>query len=55
MSLSPSLRDTLRSISQPALVVLLAATVGALLPLARPGAAATGIGFLAVLPLAALA
>ena len=55
MSLSPSLRDTLRSISPPALVVFLAATLGALLPLARPGAVATGIGFLAVLPLAALA
>ena len=54
MSLSPSLRDTRRSFSPPALVVFLAATLGALLPLARPGPVAIGIGFLALLPLAAL-
>ena len=55
MSLSPSFRDTRRSFSPQALAVFLAATLGALLPLARPGPVAIGIGFLAVLPLAALA
>ena len=58
-TLSASVHDPRRRISPPALAVFLAATLGALLgallPLARPGAVATGIGVLAVLPLAALA
>ena len=54
-TLSPSLPGLHRRISPSALVVFLAATLGALLPLARPGAVATGVGVLAVLPLAALA
>ena len=52
---TPSLPGMRRRISPPAVVVLGAATLGALLPLARPGAVTTGIGVLAVLPLAALA
>ena len=54
-TLSPSLPGMRRRISPPAVVVLVAATLGALLPLARPGVVTTGIGVLAVLPLAALA
>ena len=54
-TLAPSLPGMRRRISPPAVVVLVVATLGALLPLARPGVVTTGIGVLAVLPLAALA
>jgi O-antigen polymerase len=53
-SVSPSVRIRRRGFSPPALAVLLAATVGGLLPLARPDAFWIGLCALALLPLAAL-
>jgi hypothetical protein len=54
VSVSPSVRVERRGISPPAVAVLLAVTVGGLLPLARPGAFSIGLCTLALLPLAAL-
>src|SRR5918992_511613 len=54
MSLSPSVPITRRRISLPTLAAVLAATAVGLLPLARPGAVAVGVGALALLPLGAL-
>jgi hypothetical protein len=53
-SASPSDRIRRRRFSPPALAVLLAAALGGLLPLARPGAFWIGLCALALLPLAAL-
>jgi hypothetical protein len=56
VSFSPTLRPRQYSISTAAFAaLLLAAAVGVLLPLARPGAFAIGLGALALVPLAALA
>jgi hypothetical protein len=55
MSVSPSLRTVPRRVSPPTFLVILAAVVGVLLPLGRPGAFSIGIGALVLLPLAALA
>ena len=55
MSVSPSPRATRRrSFSPSAFAVPLGAAVGVLVPQARPGAVAVGVGALALLPLAAV-
>jgi hypothetical protein len=54
MGVSPSVRPGPRRISWPAVAILLAAALGGLLPLARPGYLWIGVCALTLLPLAAV-